>query len=91
MNNLLRVKLPKCKTKDKVYVIEKSQFLSTKEPAQINGGGKAGTYYRDKNGSSYYDLIIPEKIQNANQPFVIVIQLKEIDKKDQDAYQQAII
>jgi alpha-L-fucosidase len=91
MNNLLRVKLPKCKTKDRVYVIEKSQFLLTKEPAQINGGGKAGTYYHDKNGSSYYDLIIPEKIQNTNQPFVIVIQLKEIDKKDQDAYQQAII
>lgn len=90
MNNLLRVKLPKSKNPNRIYVIEKARFLSTKEPAQINGNGKAGTYYRDKTGASYYDLIIPEKIQQTNQPFVIVIQLKEIDKKDQDAYQQAI-
>jgi alpha-L-fucosidase len=91
MNNLLRVKLPKSKDRNMNFVISMAKFLFSNEPAPINGGGKAGTYYRDKNGSSYYDLIIPEEIQKINQPFVIVIQLKEMDKKDQKAYQQAII
>ncbi|GHV09649.1 alpha-L-fucosidase [Bacteroidia bacterium] len=91
MNNLLRVKLPKNKNKELVYVIDKAQLLSTKANVQIKGEGKAGTYYRDKNGSSYYDLIIPGSIQTGTQPFVIVIQLKEVDKKNQDDYMQAII
>jgi alpha-L-fucosidase len=91
MNNLLRVKLPKSKDRNMNFVISMTKFLFSNQPAPINGGGKAGTYYRDKNGYSYYDLIIPEEIQKTNQPFVIVIQLKEMDKKDQEAYQQAII
>jgi alpha-L-fucosidase len=91
MNNLLRVKIPKSKNKDLSFVIEKAEFLSTGEPALIQGGGKANTYYRDKFGFSYYDIILPEKVQKNNQPFVIVIRLKEIDKKNQEAYQQAII
>jgi hypothetical protein len=31
------------------------------------------------------------QVQKNNQPFVIVIRLKEIDKKNREAYQQAII
>jgi alpha-L-fucosidase len=89
MNNLLRVKLPGSKKKDMVYVINEARFLLTKETARLNGDGKAGTYYRDKTGASHYDLIIPEKIRNAEEPFVILIRLKELDRKDQDAYQQA--
>ncbi|MDR3340975.1 MAG: alpha-L-fucosidase [Candidatus Symbiothrix sp.] len=90
VNNLLRVKLPKSKNRDFVYVIEKAEFLSPKEPAHIHGNGKAGTYYRDKTGASYYDIILPKAIWNVTQGFVIVIKLKEIDKKDQEAYQQAL-
>jgi len=90
VNNSLRVKLPKSKNRDFVYVIEKAEFLSPKEPALIHGNGKVGTYYRDKTGASYYDIILPKAIWNVTQGFVIVIKLKEIDKKDQEAYQQAL-
>jgi alpha-L-fucosidase len=90
MNNLLRVKIPKSKNKDMIFVIEKAEFLSTREAALVKGDGKANTYYRDKSGFSYYDIILPEKVQKAGQPFVIVIRLKEINKNNQEAYQQAI-
>ncbi|KAA6352373.1 hypothetical protein EZS27_000323 [termite gut metagenome] len=90
MNNLLRVKIPRSKNKDMIFVIEKVEFLSTREPALVKGDGKANTYYRDKSGFSYYDIILPEKVQKAGQPFVIVIRLKEINKNNQEAYQQAI-
>jgi alpha-L-fucosidase len=89
VNNLLRVKIPQNKNKDMIYVIDKAEFLSTKEPARLKGEGKVNTYYRDKFGASYYDIIIPKKYQNVNQPFVIVIRLKEINKQDQNTYQQA--
>jgi alpha-L-fucosidase len=90
VNNLLRVKLPKSKVSGLVTVIEKAEFLSTKEPAKLNGGGSAGRYYRDKFGFSYYDIIIPKKFQHVTEPFVILIRLKEVDRKNQDAYQQAL-
>jgi alpha-L-fucosidase len=91
MNNLLRVKMPVSKEKSRVYVVEQAEYPAIKEPAHIHGGGRAGTYYRDKFGSSYYDIVIPEKIATAGQPFVIKIRLKEIDRKELNAYQQAII
>ncbi|GHT20860.1 alpha-L-fucosidase [Bacteroidia bacterium] len=91
MNNLVRVKLPKNADKALVYVIEKAHLLSNKAAVKINGDGKTGTYYRDKTGASYYDLLIPDSLQATTQPFVIVIQLKEVDKKNQDDYMQAII
>ncbi|KAA6313385.1 hypothetical protein EZS27_035835, partial [termite gut metagenome] len=90
MNNLLRVKIPKSENKDMIFVIEKAEFLSTKESALIKGRREANTYYRDKSGFSYYDIILPESVQKADQPFVIAIRLKEINKKNQEAYQQAI-
>ena len=88
LNGLLRVKVPKSKTKGMVTVISKANFLSTGEPAKIKGNGKLGTFYRDKSGSSYFDFIIPEKFRKSGIPFVIVIQLKEFDQKE--AYQDAL-
>jgi alpha-L-fucosidase len=90
VNNLLRIKAPKTGNRDRVYVIEKAEFLSTHEPALVRGGGKAATFYRDKSGASFYDLIIPKQFQQSETPFVIVVRLKEISRQDQEAYQQAI-
>ena len=91
VNNLLRVKLPKSRDREMVYIISKAELLSTKESVKIQGGNKPNTYYRDKSGYSYYDLLIPNAVQESDKPFVIVIVLKEIDRKDQAEYQQAII
>lgn len=90
MNNIVRIKLPRNNHKDMIYVITKAEILSTKEAIGINGKGQPGTYYRDKSGSSYYDLIIPKKLQKSTEPFVIVIELKEINKGSLEAYQQAL-
>lgn len=90
LNNMVRVKIPKSSNKDLIYVITKAEVLSTKEVVRINGKGQPGTYYRDKTGSSYYDLIIPKKLQNSIEPFVIVIEIKEINKGDLESYQQAL-
>ena len=90
LNNMVRVKLPRSKEKDMIYVITKAETLVGKEKVEINGKGKPGTFYRDKFGSSYYDLIIPKNLQQASQPFVICIEVKEINKGDQEAYQQAL-
>ncbi len=84
MNNLLKVKVPRSKTKDMIYVIENAQYLSTKKVAKIQDGG------RDKFGSVFYDIVIPKDIQKLNEPFVIKIKLKEVNKGEKDAYQQAI-
>ncbi|MDR0863957.1 MAG: alpha-L-fucosidase, partial [Candidatus Symbiothrix sp.] len=91
VNNLLRVKIPKSKNKDMLYVIGKAEFLQTQEVAKIKGEGKTGSYYRDKFGSSYYDIILPANIGQHPQPFVIAIELKEINKNEQNSYQEAII
>lgn len=85
MNNMVRVKVPKSKDKDMIYVIERAEFISTKKAGIIKDGG------RDKYGSYYYDIVIPQEMQTTNQPFVIKINLKEVNKGDKDAYQQAII
>jgi alpha-L-fucosidase len=90
MNNMVRVKLPRSTQKEMIYIITKAEILSTKEIININGKGKPGTYYRDKSGASYYDLIIPEKLRQATEPFVIVIEVKEINKGDLESYQQAL-
>ncbi|MDR3297550.1 MAG: alpha-L-fucosidase [Prevotellaceae bacterium] len=90
LNNLLRIKIPKTGSRDDVYVIAQSQTLDGK-PVRINGGGKPATYYRDKSGSVYYDLVLPVGIDKAAQPFVIRIRLKKISTADLDAYQEAII
>lgn len=88
MNDMVRVKVPRSKTRGQITVIGKAEFLLNGQPAKINGNGKQGSFYRDKTGASYYDIIIPENIRNTKMPFVIVIQLKEMSEKE--AYQQAI-
>ena len=90
MNNMVRVKLPVSSNKDMIYIITGAKVLSTKEEVEINGKGQPGTYYRDKSGSSYYDLIIPKRQQQLTEPFVIVIEVKEINKGDLESYQQAL-
>ncbi|MDR1337345.1 MAG: alpha-L-fucosidase [Tannerella sp.] len=90
LNNLLRVKLPRSSRQDSVCVIAKAETLSTKEPVPVNGNGKPGTYYRDKSGSSFYDLVIPKKLRRTTEPFVIVIRIKEIGKGDLESYLQAL-
>lgn len=90
LNNMIRVKIPKSSNQDLIYVITNAKVLSTKESVAINGKGQPGTYYRDKTGSSYYDLIIPKKLQNTTEPFVFVIEVKEINKGDLESYQQAL-
>jgi Alpha-L-fucosidase len=89
LNNMVRVKLPRSTKREMIYVITKAETLS-KETVSINGKGKPGTYYRDKTGSSYYDLVIPPSLLNSTEPFVIVIELKEINQGDLESYQQAL-
>uniref|UniRef100_UPI003217A17F alpha-L-fucosidase n=1 Tax=uncultured Draconibacterium sp. TaxID=1573823 RepID=UPI003217A17F len=84
MNDLLKVKVPRAKTRKMVYVIEKAEFLKNVNPAVIRNGG------RDKYGNYYYNIEIPKSIGKAKDPFVIKIRLKEVDIAEKGAYQQAI-
>lgn len=84
MNNLLRVKVPRSKEKDRVYVIEKAQFKFDKKAVVVRDGG------RDKFGAVYYDLVLPGKIREFTQPFVIEIKLKQVNQEEKSAYQQAL-
>ncbi|MDL2323087.1 alpha-L-fucosidase, partial [Bacteroidales bacterium OttesenSCG-928-A17] len=84
MNNILKVKVPKSKEAGKIYVIESAKFIVAKDNVVVRDGG------RDKFGSLFYDIVLPAKIQKLNEPFVIEIKLKEVDKGEKDAYQQAI-
>jgi alpha-L-fucosidase len=85
MNNKIKVKVPKSKQKDMIFVIEEAGFLVSKQKAVITDGG------RDKFGSYYYDILLPDKtVQKLKDPFVIKIKLKEVDKGDKGNYQQAI-
>lgn len=90
LNNLLRIKIPGTKDKDNIYFITNAQLLSNGKNIRINGNGKAGTYYRDKYGSSYYDLIIPKSVPGCKMPFVLKIILKEMNKGELEQYQQAL-
>ncbi|MFV0505911.1 MAG: alpha-L-fucosidase [Bacteroidales bacterium] len=84
VNNVLKLKVPKSKQKDHLYVIEKAEFIATGNKAKIRDGG------RNKSGFWFYDILIPKKFQNSGMPFVIKIKLKEVNKGERDAYQQAI-
>ncbi|MDR2499223.1 MAG: hypothetical protein LBD28_07260 [Tannerellaceae bacterium] len=91
MNDMLRLKVPMPQSPDSLYLIDKAHFLSTGKPAQLKGEGKPATYYRDKVGISYFDILIPNSIAVPNQAFVIRIRLKTVHKNEVEAYQQAII
>lgn len=84
MNNLLKVKVPGSKDRNKVYVIESAKFVSTGKTTSVRDAG------RDKSGSNYYHIVLPADIQKLNEPFVIEIRLKEVDKGEKSAYQQAL-
>ncbi|WP_291109006.1 alpha-L-fucosidase [Dysgonomonas sp. UBA7710] len=84
MNNLLKIKVPRSKEKDMIYVIESAMFKSTKKAAVVRDGG------RDKSGSVYYDIVLPADIQKLSEPFVIEIKLKQVNKGEKAAYQQAL-
>lgn len=85
MNNLVRVKLPRAKnSKENVMVIDKAIFLLDGKPARIKEG------LRDKSGSDYYNIVIPESLQKQTMPFVIKINLKEISRGEKETYQQAL-
>lgn len=84
MSNILKVKVPKSKTKGHVYVIKNAVFISSGKPAMINDGG------RDKLGSYFYNIPIPAEYQNSGEGFVIKVKLKEVPVSEKGAYQQAI-
>lgn len=90
LNDLLRVKIPSTRNKETIYFITEAKELTSGKAIKMKGAGKAGTYFRDKNGAVYYDLIIPKKQRKSKAPYVIEIELKEIDKGDLDQYQQAL-
>ncbi|MFV0554727.1 MAG: alpha-L-fucosidase [Mangrovibacterium sp.] len=83
-SNILKVKVPRSKQRDMLYVIESAEFLETGKPAVVQDGG------REKSGAWFYDIPLPKKFQNSGKPFVIKIKLKEVNKGEKDAYQQAI-
>ncbi len=86
MNNMVSVKLPKAKnSKDNITVINSATYLIDGKPAQVCEG------LRDKFGSDYYNLVVPEIIQKLTMPFVIKIKLTEINREGRSVYQQAVI
>ncbi|MFV0472432.1 MAG: alpha-L-fucosidase [Paludibacteraceae bacterium] len=89
VNNLLRVKMPRTKDKNTVYFITSAQLLSNGKSISVKGNGKTGTYYRDKYGSSYYDIELPTSVRKTKMPFVVKIVLKQLDKGELE-YQQAL-
>lgn len=85
VNNLLRIKVPKSDTKNMIYVIEKATFIANGKAAKVTNGG------RDKYGYYYYDIKITRSALTKKMPFVIKINLKEIDKGKMSDYQKAIM
>jgi len=83
LNNLVRVKVPKCTDDSNIIIVEKAYFLDGKQNAVVK---KAG---RDKYGNIYYDIESPAP--KSLLPYVIVLDTKEVKKNEADKYQQAII
>ena len=85
VNGLLRVKMPRSKEKDSVYVIENARFRATGKAAVVRDGG------RDKTGAVYYDIVLPAGIRKLEEPFVIELRIRQVGRNEKAAYQQAII
>jgi len=83
LNNQVRVKAPKSKDDKKIIIINKAYFLADKQAALVKNAG------RDKNGNVYYDIESPTP--HSTSPYVIVLEVKEINKDEKDNYPQAII
>jgi len=90
VNQLLRIQVPKSKSAEKIFVIRSAKLLANGQNLSVKGNAKRGSYYRDKFGYSYFDLILPAKIKHQSLPFVLEIELDEINVRDQDSYQQAL-
>jgi alpha-L-fucosidase len=83
LNNQVRVKVPKCKDDKKVMIIEKAYFLADKKAATVKDAG------RDKYGNDYYDIdCLMIKVTS---PYIIVMEIREVNKDEKGSYQQAII
>ena len=82
INNLVRVKAPKCKDEKNIIIIEKAYFLADKKVATVKAAG------RDKYGNIYYDIECPAP--KLSSPYVIVLETKEVKKDEVNNYQQAI-
>jgi alpha-L-fucosidase len=84
VNHLLRIKAPRCTDREMVYVIAEARFRSTGKAAVVRDGG------RDKSGAVYYDIVLPVAIRKLEEPFVIEIRLKQVNRGERAAYQQAL-
>lgn len=82
LNGKIRVKVPPTADKDRMTVVTAAKYL--------DGGTKAAVAYggRDKAGNYYYDIDAPAKTPAG--PYVIVLDIKEIDRDEREAYQQAL-
>jgi hypothetical protein len=81
---MVRVKVPKSKDDTKVTIVEKAYFLVDEKPIPVGNAG------RDKHNNFYYDLNT-SAIMPTSSPYVIVLKIKEINKEDRDAFQQAVM
>ncbi len=90
LNNQLRIKIPVTGKRETIYFITGAKELTGGKTIRLKGSGKAGTYYRDKTGAVYYDLMLPKKMRKSDQPYVIEIELKEIQRAEMEQYQQAL-
>ena len=90
VNNMIRVRMPRAVNRNNMFVIQNPTILSTGETVRINGGGRSGTFYRDKFDTHYFDLIIPESQQHVTKPFVIRLNVQEINRGDMELFQQPL-
>jgi alpha-L-fucosidase len=83
LNNRVKVKAPKCNDDKKVVIIEKACFLADNKTATVRNAG------RDKYGNVYYDIESPAL--KTTSPYVIVLEIREVNRDEKDNYQQAIM
>jgi alpha-L-fucosidase len=83
LNNMVRVKVPRPADNTKIVIVEKAYFLNGNKTAIVRNAG------RDKYGNVYYDIESP--MPKTSSPYVIVLEIREINRDESDNYQQAII
>ena len=83
LNNMTRVKVPKSADNTKLTIVEKAYFLADQKTAIVRNAG------RDKYGNVYYDIESPRP--NSTMPYIIVLEIREVNRDERDSYQQAII
>jgi len=83
LNGKIRVKVPPAASRERTTVITGAYYLSNGAAASVADGG------RDKAGNYYYDIDVPA--ENSESSYVIALDIKEINRNERDAYQQALI